>query len=249
MASGPFTVGAGLSQGNQHGSGAGNFAGLAERLADAARHPQTGREGIGPRDSKLRRGLGFGRSPSPKGHPSFKDLRKTRKSRSPFARDPKDKTPDPWRTYRKSKGIVGEDSGGFGGENSAQGTFQPPPGGFGGENSAQGTFQPPPTHPQPPQFNIPQPPPGLDPSVSELFKMFAEAMRTKSWGTMGSRDLKKFPILDERHFRRVDKFGGIAGKFKSWVFDVLVGVGMASGDLQRAIKDLMARERDQDPWA
>ena len=221
MASGPFTVGAGLSQGNQHGSGAaaeaqaqagmqgGIFAGIAERLQESAQGMQQGRAENGQRDSKLRRGTFFGRSPSPKGHPN---IRKTRKSRSPFARDFKERTSgssDPWGTYLKSKGTTP------GGQNS---------GGIGGENSAQGNFQQPPTQ-QPPQGIPPTPPPGLGGNFTDwqdFFKALGAAMSGKKfdpnadWKELSAtRNFKRFPALDERYFRRVDKFSGTLGKFKS----------------------------------
>ena len=53
--------------------------------------------------------------------------------------------------------------------------------------------------------------------------------------------------LEEKHFRRVEKFVGDSGKFRGWLFDVLVGVGMVNRDLQEMVKRFMARRKGNDP--
>ena len=51
---------------------------------------------------------------------------------------------------------------------------------------------------------------------------------------------KNKPIkLDERFFRRIDKFDGDVGKFRSWVFDLVVVLGQVDRDLSEEVKKLM----------
>ena len=47
-------------------------------------------------------------------------------------------------------------------------------------------------------------------------------------------------VLDEKYFRRCDKFDGTPAKFKSWVFDLITAVGSVdqslAGDLRGLLK-------------
>ena len=45
-------------------------------------------------------------------------------------------------------------------------------------------------------------------------------------------------ILEEKHFRRIEKFGGEAGKWQEWLFAVCVAVGSVSPDCILAMEDV-----------
>ena len=45
--------------------------------------------------------------------------------------------------------------------------------------------------------------------------------------------------MDEKHFRRIDKFDGNPAKFKSWMFDLVTAVEYVEHDLARDLKDQM----------
>ena len=54
------------------------------------------------------------------------------------------------------------------------------------------------------------------------------------------------PDLDERQFRRVDKFKGDKDKFKGWIYEILTAIGVINARLQREIKELMKGYREED---
>ncbi len=53
-------------------------------------------------------------------------------------------------------------------------------------------------------------------------------------------------VLDEKHFRRMDKFEGDVGKFRSWIFDLEVALGSIDSELGKTVKALL-REHIPDP--
>ena len=50
--------------------------------------------------------------------------------------------------------------------------------------------------------------------------------------------------MDEKHFRRVDKFEGTPAKFKSWMFDLLTACEYVDPSLARDLK-LQTKERPE----
>ena len=54
------------------------------------------------------------------------------------------------------------------------------------------------------------------------------------------------PDLDEKHFRRVDKFKGDKDKYKSWMYEVLTAIGVVDTKLQKDLKTLMKGYREED---
>ena len=52
--------------------------------------------------------------------------------------------------------------------------------------------------------------------------------------------------LDEKHFRRVDKFKGDKDRYKSWMYEVLTAIGVVNTRLQKELKELMKGYREQD---
>jgi hypothetical protein len=55
-----------------------------------------------------------------------------------------------------------------------------------------------------------------------------------------------YPNLDEKHFRRVDKFKGDKDKYKSWMYEVLTAIGVVDTRLQKELKVLMKGFREQE---
>ena len=43
-------------------------------------------------------------------------------------------------------------------------------------------------------------------------------------------------VLDEKYFRRCDKFEGNPAKFKSWMFDLITAIGSVDQSLARDLK-------------
>ena len=43
--------------------------------------------------------------------------------------------------------------------------------------------------------------------------------------------------MDEKHFRRIDKFDGNPAKAKSWMFDVVTACGYVEHDMAKDLKD------------
>ena len=52
-------------------------------------------------------------------------------------------------------------------------------------------------------------------------------------------------VLDEKYFRRIDKFEGDFGKFRGWLFDLLVAVGQVDDRLGKEIKNIIGRGLDE----
>jgi hypothetical protein len=50
--------------------------------------------------------------------------------------------------------------------------------------------------------------------------------------------------LDERNFRRMDKFDSDVGKYRGWRFDLLVGIGQVDDRLGREIKKMLGKVGD-----
>ena len=65
-------------------------------------------------------------------------------------------------------------------------------------------------------------------------------------GGSGGKGVGHWQELDERQFRRVDKFKGEKDKYKSWLYEVLTGVGRVNPELGREVKDLLKKYREED---
>ena len=46
-------------------------------------------------------------------------------------------------------------------------------------------------------------------------------------------------VLDEKYFRRCDKFEGTPAKFKSWVFDLVIQLGSVHQELGRGVRAML----------
>ena len=53
-------------------------------------------------------------------------------------------------------------------------------------------------------------------------------------------------VLDEKFFRRMDKFDGDLGKFRAWIFDLEVALGSIDSELGKTVRALL-REHIPDP--
>ena len=62
-------------------------------------------------------------------------------------------------------------------------------------------------------------------------------------GKGGGEGYVYHPDLDERQFRRVEKFRGDKDKFKSWLYEVVTAIGVVNNKLQREAIDTKERDR------
>eukprot|EP00973_Karenia_brevis_P082649 11456356-Karenia_brevis.AAC.1 len=53
---------------------------------------------------------------------------------------------------------------------------------------------------------------------------------------------KKRVVLDEKHFRRMDKFTGEVSQFRMWMLNLGVVLGQVDGDLAEEVRKIMSRE-------
>ena len=100
----------------------------------------------------------------------------------------------------------------------------------------------------------------------EQFKEFMNLMRDfeerrrededgwKRRGFMNKDDKmsKGSVVLDEKYFRRMEKFEGDSSKFRGWLFDLLVAIGQVDKDLVSLLRDVMEedyiREVSPEDW-
>ena len=107
--------------------------------------------------------------------------------------------------------------------------------------------------------DVPTSPPGLDNSLNDMmrkfFGLFLDAKDKKDSGLSypgpddlprrkehdkgDGEDRPKRVILDERNFRRVDKFEGDMSKFRSWKFDLGVAIGQLDNPLAEKMDALV----------
>jgi hypothetical protein len=59
------------------------------------------------------------------------------------------------------------------------------------------------------------------------------------------KDDWKRVILDEKYFRRVDKFEGDVTRFRGWMFDVMVAIGQVDNELAKELKGVLSRGLDE----
>ena len=50
--------------------------------------------------------------------------------------------------------------------------------------------------------------------------------------------------LDEKYFRRVDKFDGDLDKYRPWIFEVVVALAQVDGELSRMVEKLVMGKED-----
>eukprot|EP00973_Karenia_brevis_P003417 470565-Karenia_brevis.AAC.1 len=58
-------------------------------------------------------------------------------------------------------------------------------------------------------------------------------------------------VLDEKHFRRMDKFTGEESQFRMWIFELGVALGQVDSNLAEEISILISRENNRkfpDDW-
>ena len=65
---------------------------------------------------------------------------------------------------------------------------------------------------------------------------------------MGGGTAKTFQkvILDEKYFRRVDRYDGDVGKYKSWRFDLFVALGQVDKELEGELRGVLRRWEKSD---
>ena len=65
-------------------------------------------------------------------------------------------------------------------------------------------------------------------------------------GSAGGKGSGYWQELDERQFRRVDKFKGDKDKYKSWLYEVQTGVGRVNPELGKELKELLKKYREEE---
>ena len=81
-----------------------------------------------------------------------------------------------------------------------------------------------------------------------MWEMFSESFgkgpgrNYPSGDTFQFRDQARKVALDEKYFRRIEKFDGDVNKFRGWMFDLLVALGTIDKDLSRELKSLLTRD-------
>ena len=58
-------------------------------------------------------------------------------------------------------------------------------------------------------------------------------------------------VLDEKYFRRVERFEGDVSKFRGWLFDLMVPLGQVDQDLGREVQRVLSAgtgEKSADKW-
>ena len=94
-------------------------------------------------------------------------------------------------------------------------------------------------------------------SVSGGGAVTREEMYGVAWGLMqglkggggrgGFGEKGEFhPDLDERQFRRVDKYKGEMGKFTGWIYEILTSIGVLNSKLQKEIAELLKTYHEED---
>ena len=83
----------------------------------------------------------------------------------------------------------------------------------------------------------------------EQFRLFQKWMRMQgemgsSGGGIGGRGERPQVHLDEKYFRRVDKFDGDPSKYRGWIFELVVALGQVDGDLQKVVERLVMGKED-----
>ena len=91
--------------------------------------------------------------------------------------------------------------------------------------------------------------PAFGAAEREQFRLFQKWMRTmgeigQGEGASGGRGDRQHVHLDEKYFRRVDKFDGDPNKYRGWIFELVVALGQVDGDLQKVIEKLVMGKED-----
>ena len=73
--------------------------------------------------------------------------------------------------------------------------------------------------------------------LRNLMDMFSGNSRGRGSPDGFGRDYRL--TLDERHFRRVDRYSGDSSKFRGWYFDLLVAIGQIDRDLRNNVETLV----------
>ena len=72
-------------------------------------------------------------------------------------------------------------------------------------------------------------------------KLESNGYSSKKEGHKGNR-----VVLEEKYFRRMDKFDGDLGNFRAWIFDLEVTLGSIDSELDKTVGALV-REHIPDP--
>ena len=83
---------------------------------------------------------------------------------------------------------------------------------------------------------------GFDASFVEQMRKFFNLMSGGAGGGGGPGGFRGSKVvLDERNFRRVDRFEGDSHKFRGWIFDLTVALGQVDHELSRQLEGMIKR--------
>ena len=74
--------------------------------------------------------------------------------------------------------------------------------------------------------------------VSTVDELVAR-LRAAGWNLKKDEQSEKKVVLEEKYFRRMEKYGGEEGKWQEWVFNLLVQVGQVSGEVWKAMDGVL----------
>jgi len=96
------------------------------------------------------------------------------------------------------------------------------------------------------QYRSPSPPPnfGHQRQAPPMNQGYHETPNTGYY--QSNQDHYKRVTLDEKYFRRCEKFDGDTFKFRAWIFDLLVAIGQIDGILYDEIKDMLQQAKDEE---
>ena len=89
-------------------------------------------------------------------------------------------------------------------------------------------------------------------SPADLQAMIESAVRgalrahDEAQSQRGNGDTKKGSHLDERHFRRMDKFEGVESTWKEWAFQLKTQVGAVNRPTRELLENIQKQGKDPD---
>ena len=90
------------------------------------------------------------------------------------------------------------------------------------------------------------PPPGLQQPQQQFQQQQTQPQQGPR--ESGENTRKKWVVLDEKYFRRVEMFDGDFGKYRSWLFDVLVAIGGLHKCLAEMLKHMLEMKNLGEDW-
>ena len=81
--------------------------------------------------------------------------------------------------------------------------------------------------------------------LRQKFQEFCNWMSSQG-SSQGDRNYDRKPrgaVLEEKYFRRMDKYSGDPNKLRTWLFELLVAIGQVDRILGASLKKFLMKER------